>query len=373
MTNLYFAYGSNLNPADWQRWCKENGHRADNLKPLFTAWLPDRELRFTRYSKGRKGGVLDVVPQLGKLVPGVVFEVTGDGWNALDEKEGTLHGAYRRIETECLTADGQFHPVAVYEVNPERREPYVAPNSEYVEVVCQGLQKFGLDDGPLNAACANTASPDLVGAIFVYGTLLRGECRHHLLEDFRPECILLSEARGRLLDFGEYPGLALNGAEDRCVSGEFVRTNRIVELLEKLDRVEGFHGYGQQGSLFRRALIEVGMCDGRVRLAWVYLAGGTEESVAEIPSGNWRASRGRWNGILDEIVRGHLGTLNERELAGRVIDSRCFGGTEQDITDLVPLAAALDRRAVSERQLAQASGKWAVGFRDGFVGVSKQI
>lgn len=361
MTQRYFAYGSNLNTRDWQGWCEREGYSPDSLQPLFPAFLPDRELRFTYRSTTRGGGVLDVVPRPGKLVPGVVFEVTEDGWKALDAKEGAPC-AYRRIETECLTPDGAIHPVAVYEVNPKvirnRHKKYEPPPKDYVDIVRQGLQAFDLDCGPLEAARENKPSPDLVDAIFVYGTLLRGECRHHMLEAAQPKCILLAEVPGRLLDFGEYPGLDLAAEDNEWIFGEFVRVKDITQLLEKLDCVEVFRGYGAKGSLFRRVLIETGMCDGRTRLAWMYVT--ARRNAPRLPGGNWRASRGRWTELLEKIVRGHRGALSERELAERVVKSRCFGGSEADIADLLPLTGALERRAVSERELAQASGRWAV-------------
>jgi gamma-glutamylcyclotransferase (GGCT)/AIG2-like uncharacterized protein YtfP len=304
--------------------------------------------------------VLDVVPKHGKLVQGVVFEVTKKGWAALDKKEGAPC-AYRQVRTECLTIDGRSHPVTVYEVNEDKRESFVAPSEEYVAVVRQGMKDFDLPDDSLVAACENIESPDLVEAIFVYGTLLRGECRHHHLKEMQPECILLAETRGRLLDFDEYPGLVPDPGGSP-VLGEFVRVRSIGEALRRLDLVEDFRGFGAAGSLFRRAVIEVGMCDGRTRLAWVYVAGDALSEGREIDGGNWRASRDRWTMVLKRIVRGHVGNLSEQELASRVVNSRCFGGSEQEITELLPLDVALVKNALSERQLAQASGRWAVSI-----------
>jgi hypothetical protein len=98
----YFAYGSNLNLQDWHRWCGANGFREGLLRPLFSAWLPDRCLAFTKWSDVRQSGVLDIQPGRGHLVEGFVFEVEDDGWDALARKEGSPK-AYCPLDTEVLT------------------------------------------------------------------------------------------------------------------------------------------------------------------------------------------------------------------------------------------------------------------------------
>ena len=65
---------------------------------LEPAVLPDLELVFNRWSPVRQGGVLGLEPGLGSAVPGVLFEVKGGGWEALDAKQGAPH-AYRRLAT----------------------------------------------------------------------------------------------------------------------------------------------------------------------------------------------------------------------------------------------------------------------------------
>jgi hypothetical protein len=151
MTNLYFAYGSNLNSLDWHTWCREKGYAEELLRPLFPAVLPDRALAFTVHSSRRNGGVLDVVPTTGHLADGMVFEVQDGGWEALDEKEGAP-AFYCRLETEALTWDGQAHSVRTYEVAPWNRKKFVRPGTAYLEVVREGCQAFGISHRHLDRA-----------------------------------------------------------------------------------------------------------------------------------------------------------------------------------------------------------------------------
>ena len=65
-----FAYGSNLNLRDLELWCQRLGRPpALMVKPGVPAYLPDHEVVFDYLSSSRKGGVLDLRPSVGKIVP----------------------------------------------------------------------------------------------------------------------------------------------------------------------------------------------------------------------------------------------------------------------------------------------------------------
>jgi hypothetical protein len=78
MQRFYFAYGSNLSDEDRAKCHPPCPPGA--LKKIGAAFLPDRRLGFTRKSMRRGGGVLDVVPSVGCVVGGVIYEVTPEGW-----------------------------------------------------------------------------------------------------------------------------------------------------------------------------------------------------------------------------------------------------------------------------------------------------
>ncbi len=288
MTSPYFAYGSNLNSAAWDAWCREKPVNPRSIEPLFPAWLPDHRVAFTRFSNARQSGVLDILPALGCLVPGVVFRVNPGGWPALHRKEGAP-GAYRRISRTCLTRHGKAHSVRTYEVRPEQRRSFVPPTPAYLEIVKAGLEAWSLPHGHITRAAANLP-PEPLDAVFVYGTLRRGQPLHHHLSGARAE--IPTTASGRLFDCGDYPAMALpSPGATTLVHGELVLLRDIATLSE-LDEVEGFAGFSSEPSLFLRRLIEVSIEGGNVRRAWVYFGGtalGTPRS--EIPSGDWLAHR----------------------------------------------------------------------------------
>jgi len=153
---LYFAYGSNLNVEDWERWCASHGHRMGMLRAVGKASLPDHELAFTRYSPARECGVLDARPRVGSVVRGVLFEVSDAGWEALDHKEGHPTG-YRRTPCTLIGPDGEEVSATTYTV----REPveHVAPSDAYLELVGAGYRTHGLDTRELADAARGGVFP----------------------------------------------------------------------------------------------------------------------------------------------------------------------------------------------------------------------
>lgn len=161
----YFAYGSNLNLCDFERYCRERGFGIDLMTPVGTAMLDDHVLEFSHYSKARGGGALNLTKRNGSAVDGVLFRVpTSDGWSALDRKEGAPH-RYERTYVEINLSDGQRVRAVTYIVHRPLK-PFFAPTDDYVSVVAAGLKQFGLCRRPLyEAASRNDLSCVDDGAI----------------------------------------------------------------------------------------------------------------------------------------------------------------------------------------------------------------
>jgi len=72
--------------------------------------------------------------------------------------------------------------------------------------------------------------------IFVYGTLRRGGCRHHLLQGAQWVGDAVTQARYRLYDCGEYPAM-IEAQEGRAIRGELWKISE--DLLPRIDFEEG--------------------------------------------------------------------------------------------------------------------------------------
>jgi gamma-glutamylcyclotransferase (GGCT)/AIG2-like uncharacterized protein YtfP len=282
----YFGYGSNLCSEDLARWCRESGLPTFRLARIAPAFLPDRRLAFSHRSTTRGGGVLDVPDARGTAVAGVMFRAPDDdAVRALDLKESRGH-AYRRIEAIALTEDGGEHRVFTYEVEPAGRAPFVAPPAGYLDVVRRGYRDHEIPLETLEVTARGARDPGPVRSLFVYGTLRKGEERHHVLARRGVSPGETATVAGTLLDFGDYPGLVVDDRKP-AVAGELYSVTDADSLFAELDPIETFHGFGVPGSLYRRAIVRAASPKGAVTLAWTYVYDGSREGVRTIESGDW--------------------------------------------------------------------------------------
>lgn len=132
--------------------------------------------------------------------------------------------------------------------------------------------------------------------VFVYGTLLRGEPNHRLLEPAIAEGRARMVARARivgrfaLLDLGPFPGVVEDDSATRRIVGELYEVDDAT--FKRLDQLEGYPNlYGRR---------EVPVTEHSIRAAdlgeaWVYTYNrrptpwNRREDVVE--SGDWRAHR----------------------------------------------------------------------------------
>ena len=140
----YFAYGSNLDPA-------QMAERCPSATFVGRAVLEGHALAFTRWSTRRRCGVADVVPSSGGRVWGVVYALSEADGRLLDGFEGYVPGRtanwYARVErTVAIDGDPQ-RPVAVvtYEVVERAPEPF-APSDDYLGHLMRGAAHWGLPD-----------------------------------------------------------------------------------------------------------------------------------------------------------------------------------------------------------------------------------
>ena len=232
---LNFAYGSNQNIAEFEQWCISRGYPSKLLKFVGRASLRDFELAFSYRSSSRRGGVLDIRERRGSVVPGVVFEVDSEGWEALDEKEGAT-GCYQREDVVVFDESGEKYRAITYRVSADRTQAYVAPAPGYVGIVQLGLKSWKIGDTHLLAAAKNDSLPCPDG-FFFYGTLMRGESRFGVLKRYGIECVLLAETQGQLFDLGLFPGMTHDNSSGSEVRGEFVRLRNPEAALAALARI----------------------------------------------------------------------------------------------------------------------------------------
>src|SRR2546423_13507383 len=113
---LYFAYGSNLNPAQMAARCP--GHRV-----VGRASLEGHALKFRGYGRDWAGAVGTVEPEPGSTVWGALFELTPEHYTVLDEYEGfdapgAASNLYDRVEVAVRREDGGIERCLTYVIRP---------------------------------------------------------------------------------------------------------------------------------------------------------------------------------------------------------------------------------------------------------------
>ncbi len=282
---LYFAYGSNLDQAQWARWCAEHGYDRKCIELLGPAWLPDHEPVFHYRSRVDAQGRLDVRPRLGTTTPGALFRVWD--WAALDAKEGVAGRYYERVDATVLTDDGRAHQAVTYRVCAQRVQGYIAPGAEYFGYVQRGLFHLGHAQDQLVAAANGQSLPAVPNQLFAYGTLMQGYRRHDLIEEQLCGPPIGATVRGAsLVRIDWYPGLVLSDAGS--VRGQLMELQDVGATLTVLDAYEDFAGYGTEGSLYRRSLMRSDS-DSGTKLAWTYIYLGDTRETPVLASGVWES------------------------------------------------------------------------------------
>jgi len=147
------------------------------------------------------------------------------------------------------------------------------------------LKKRKLPIGELKNAIGNFSPSFPLDKLFVYGTLMEGECRHSSTKQLCNGEARVATTQGQLLDLGDFPGM-VHG--NQTVQGEVYNLDQVYEALQTLDSIEGFYGYDSNHSLYTRTIIAIETEQG-TEWAWTYIYNSNnDEPVQMIDSGDWR-------------------------------------------------------------------------------------
>ena len=123
------------------------------------------------------------------------------------------------------------------------------------------------------------ATPESEHKVFVYGTLLAGECNARCAANARRQ---KAWTLGTIYDTGcRFPAFVKRG--EMRVLGEVLTVDD--DGLRSMDRLEGYP------RLYRREQIQVHLVGGGSVLAWVYIMNNLRANAPVIESGDWVAYR----------------------------------------------------------------------------------
>lgn len=132
-TDLYFAYGSNLDMAQMR-------FRCPTARPVARAVLQDYRLVFRQFC--------DVQAYDGRAVYGALYRCDARAWAALDRYEGYPF-AYDRGPVMVTLEGGETAQAITYTMNSVG---FRAPDDGYLRTVLQGYRDWGLECAPVYEA-----------------------------------------------------------------------------------------------------------------------------------------------------------------------------------------------------------------------------
>jgi gamma-glutamylcyclotransferase (GGCT)/AIG2-like uncharacterized protein YtfP len=122
--------------------------------------------------------------------------------------------------------------------------------------------------------------------VFFYGTLMRGfDLRRRVSIDDRLRFMGRATIKGALFDLGPYP--AAVSTIQGCIHGELYEMDRSNDVLEILDRAEGYRREDPAKSLYVRRVTAARSDGGRVVPAWAYFYKASLAGARRIPSGDY--------------------------------------------------------------------------------------
>ena len=132
---LYFAYGPQMERAQMKRLCK--GSRF-----VSAARLTDHQLVFPRRSDPWGGGIAGLKPASGKVVEGVLYEVSEEDQKILDLAEGYPRSSIRKPVTAENFAGEKVKAFAYFVLGTGD----YPPSRRYMETLISGAEEHNLSD-----------------------------------------------------------------------------------------------------------------------------------------------------------------------------------------------------------------------------------
>ncbi|HEX5106045.1 MAG TPA: gamma-glutamylcyclotransferase family protein, partial [Pirellulaceae bacterium] len=134
---IYFAYGSNLNPTQMSK-------RVMKHRPVGVAYAKGFELAFSIPGSTWAGAVANIREEEGRFLYGVVYEIDAHGLDRLDFFEGVKQGEYRR-EMITVYLHDRDAPVQAWVYRGEHRDAIAeTPGKIYLDTIVEGAKSHGL-------------------------------------------------------------------------------------------------------------------------------------------------------------------------------------------------------------------------------------
>jgi cation transport regulator ChaC len=142
----YFAYGSNMDEDDFDKWCENHGKekRFKNIfKNIRPAKIENYKLRFNYYSQNRCGGTANLMSETGTYVYGLLTEIDDKDLELISEKEGKKTYNKISVDVKTLKEGGKTSNVTTYKVFENKEEKRdCPPTDKYLCLIIRNAIKY---------------------------------------------------------------------------------------------------------------------------------------------------------------------------------------------------------------------------------------
>lgn len=132
----------------------------------------------------------------------------------------------------------------------------------------------------------------MIKHLFLYGTLINPDPDEAVAQVVnRLHRVGTASVRGRLYDFGDYPGAVVDPSSNSSVRGELVELPKNESVLPELDSYEEFDSDKPHLSLFVRTRVKTQLSDGRRVEAGMYVYNRNPGDASLVVDGTYSKSK----------------------------------------------------------------------------------
>jgi hypothetical protein len=143
----YFAYGSNMDKKDLDKWCERKGFPTINFSSLKPAKLEGYRLEFNYLSSSRNGGAANLMKDPGKSVYGLLMELSEKDFEKIRKKEGAPT-FYQEMEARVTPIREESTVKArTFKVRKKKEsEGFEPPTSHYLSLLTKNAKTRGFPE-----------------------------------------------------------------------------------------------------------------------------------------------------------------------------------------------------------------------------------
>lgn len=139
----YFAYGSNMDKGDLDKWCKKHGQPKFEYLCVSPTKLCGYKLSFNYFSYSRHAGAANIVRSDNDCVYGLLIGLEADDLDIIRQKEG-FPNYYSEIYVDVEKFDGTIvQKVKTYKAVKKREKSiYQPPKKYYLNLIIKNAEKY---------------------------------------------------------------------------------------------------------------------------------------------------------------------------------------------------------------------------------------